>query len=174
MNDHIEAGAMRRLVLAILLLLLVRGNGVAQSDTARLEGTVRDSQGAVIAGSTVAAINTETNVKMEAMTDSDGSYVLTPLRVGTYTVEATAPGFRKVTRPQVILTVNQVAHIDLELEPGDINEVVQVTGGAPLVERDTSSVGQVINEQRIVDLPLNGRNFTQLATLVPGVDRKST
>jgi hypothetical protein len=154
-----------------MILLLLSENSFAQSDTARIEGTVTDTQGAVIAGATVAGINIERNFRIEASTDNDGGYVLTPLRVGTYSIEVTAPGFRKLTRPLVVLTVNQVAHIDLQVEPGDINEVVQVSGGAPLVERDTSSLGQVINEQKIVDLPLNGRNFTQLATLVPGVAR---
>ena len=161
----------RRTLLALTLLLLPGERSFAQSDTARIEGTVTDSQGAVIAGATVAGINVERNLRIEATTGSDGSYVLTPLRVGTYSIEATAPGFRKLTRSILALTVNQVAHIDLQLEPGDINEVVQVSGGAPLLDRDSSSVGQVINEQKIVDLPLNGRNFTQLATLVPGVTR---
>src|SRR5215831_1038257 len=161
----------RHAFLGLITLLLLSAKSFAQSDTARIEGIVTDIQGAVIAGATVAIINVERNLRVEATTGGDGGYVLTPLRVGTYSIEATAPGFRKLTRSTIVLTVNQVAHIDLQLEPGDINEVVQVTGGGPLVERDTSSLGQVINEQKIVDLPLNGRNFTQLATLVPGVTR---
>ena len=131
----------RRTLLALTLLLLPGERSFAQSDTARIEGSVTDIQGAVLAGVSVAVINIERNLRIEATTDSDGSYVVTPLRVGTYSIEATAPGFRKLTRSMVALTVNQVAHIDLQLEPGDINEVVQVSSGAPLVERDTSSLG---------------------------------
>src|SRR5215469_17468537 len=97
----------RHTLLVLTLLLLPVERSFAQSDTARIEGTVTDSQGAVIAGATVAGISIERNFRIEANTGSDGSYVLTPLRPGTYSIEATAPGFRKLTRSMVALTVNQ-------------------------------------------------------------------
>ena len=158
-------------VLSLLLLAGSAGSIFAQSDTGRIEGTVTDASNAVMAGATVTAVNTQTNIRSEAATNEEGHYVLTPLRVGTYTLEVSAQGFRKFEQKEIVLNVNQVARIDVKLEAGNVSEVVTVTGGAPLVESSTSSLGTVIQDKKIVDLPLNGRNFTQLATLVPGVTR---
>jgi hypothetical protein len=160
-----------RLAWCVALLLLTISPSFAQSDTARIEGTVTDVSGAVVPGATVTAINTETNVRTDAVSSDSGSYTIPALRVGAYTVEATAQGFKKFVKPDVVLQVNQVARIDAALEAGVVSETVTVSGGAPLVETSQSSLGQVINEQKIIDLPLNGRNFTQLAVLVPGVTR---
>lgn len=157
--------------LSLLLLASSAGSVFAQSDTGRIEGTVTDASNAVMAGAIVAAVNAQTNIRAEAKTNDEGHYVLTPLRVGTYTLEVSAQGFHKFEQKEIVLTVNQVARIDVKLAAGNVSEVVTVTSGAPLVESGTSSLGTVIQEQKIVDLPLNGRNFTQLATLVPGVTR---
>jgi len=157
--------------LSLLMLVSSAGSVLAQSDTGRIEGIVTDASGAVMPGAIVAAVNAQTNIRTEAKTNDEGRYVLTPLRVGTYTLEITAQGFRKFEQKEVVLTVNQVARIDAKLEAGNVSEVVTVSTGAPLIEASTSSLGTVIQEQKIVDLPLNGRNFTQLATLVPGVTR---
>ncbi|MGH9764752.1 MAG: carboxypeptidase regulatory-like domain-containing protein, partial [Blastocatellia bacterium] len=160
-----------RLACSVAALLLVSSICVAQSDTARIEGTVTDSSGAVVVGAKVVAENVATGIKTEAESNAEGLYVLTPLRIGTYKLEISANGFRKVSKPDITLEVNQIAKIDVALEAGSVDEVVQITGGAPLVETSTSSLGQVINGRDIVELPLNGRNFTQLATLTPGVTR---
>ncbi|MEW6734424.1 MAG: TonB-dependent receptor [Acidobacteriota bacterium] len=159
-----------RMLLSIALLLFTHCFCLAQ-DTARVEGTITDSTGAALSGASVVAINTETNRRVEATANIDGVYVLPALRIGRYTIEFSAEGFRKVVRSDVVLTVNQVAHIDALLETGSVNEVIEVSSGAPLIESSTSSVGQVINEKQVIDLPINGRNFTQLATLIPGVSR---
>lgn len=157
--------------LSLFLLASSAGSVLAQSDTARIEGTVTDASNAIMSGAVVTAINTQTNIRAEATTNDEGHYTLTPLRVGTYTLEVSAQGFRKFEQKEIVLTVNQVARIDVKLQAGNVSEVVTVTGGGPLVESSTSSLGTVIQEKKIVDLPLNGRNFTQLATLVPGVTR---
>src|SRR3989441_5755438 len=155
----------------MLLLLLVAGPLLAQNDTARIVGTITDRSGALVSGAAVAAVNMQTNARTEVTSQDDGTFVITPLRIGSYTVEVTAQGFRKFLRSGIILEVNQVARIDAQLDLGNISEVVEVKAGAPLIETETSSLGQVINDRKIIDLPLNGRNFTQLATLVPGVTR---
>jgi len=144
---------------------------LAQSDTARLTGVVTDTSGGVIAGATVTATETATNAKLETTTNADGVYVFPVLKAGTYLIEFSAPNFKKLSRPEVVLRVNQVLSLNAELEPGNITDVVEVTAGAPLVETASSSVGQTITGRQIIDLPINGRNFTQLATLTPGVTR---
>ena len=133
---------------------------LAQSDTARLTGVVTDTSGGVIAGATVTATETATNAKLETTTNADGVYVFPVLKAGTYLIEFSAPNFKKVSRPEVVLRVNQVLSLNAELERGNITDVVEVTAGAPLVETASSSVGQTITGRQIIDLPINGRNFT--------------
>jgi hypothetical protein len=144
---------------------------MAQSDTARIVGTVTDTTGSVVGGASVIVINTQTNVKLQTETQQDGSYVATPLQVGTYRVEVSAQGFKKFVKPDIILNVNDAAQIDATLQLGQGSETIVVSGGAPLVDTQTSEVGGLIDSKDIINLPLNGRNFTQLATLVPGVNR---
>ncbi len=159
------------LFFSVAMVLCVGVPLSAQSDTARIVGTVTDTSGGSVAGATVAAIHTQTAIRTEVKTQSDGSYVITPLRVGNYRIEVTSQGFRKFVKPDVVLQVNQVALIDAQLQVGSVSQEIIVSAGAPILDTETSSLGQVINDRRIVDLPLNGRNFTQLATLVPGVTR---
>ena len=163
--------ALRNLIACIAMLAIVAGPTFAQTDTGRIEGVVTDSTNAAIPGATAVAIHVETNERFEATSNGDGFFVITPLKPGNYTLEVSASGFKKVERPDIVIQVNQIARIDTELAAGDITEVVEITGGAPLVEVSSSSLSQVIEEKKIIDLPLNGRNFTQLATLVPGVNR---
>jgi hypothetical protein len=153
------------------MLAILVGPVHAQTDTGRIEGVITDSTNASVPGATATAVHVETNERFEATSNGDGFYVITPLKPGRYTLEVTASGFKKYERPDVVLQVSQIARIDAELAAGDITEVVEVTGGAPLIEVSSSSLSQVIEERKIVELPLNGRNFTQLATLVPGVNR---
>jgi hypothetical protein len=160
-----------RVVGSLASLLLTAGLAFGQSDTARVEGTVTDSVGAAIAGATVSVINTETNSRLETTTNEQGNYVAPLLKVGTYRVEVSAEGFRKNIQTNITLTVSQIAQINTQLDTGEISDVVEVTSSAPLVETSSAALGQVIEGKQIVDLPINGRNFTQFATLVPGVSR---
>jgi hypothetical protein len=161
----------KTLLTLFALFLIATDLSYAQSDTARIEGIVSDATGAVVAGASLKVTNVDTNISLTTVTNENGKYVLTPLRVGKYELEITAPNFRKHVQTNIELQVNQVARIDIHLEVGNVSEEVQVIGGTPLIESSTSSLGQVINGGQIEDLPLNGRNFTQLATLVPGVTR---
>jgi outer membrane receptor protein involved in Fe transport len=158
---------MKRVALA-LLLLLSSGIAHAQVTTADLVGTIRDSSRGVVPGAKVTLTNQATGVSRSATTGPDGNYIFTSLQPGIYTLAAEATGFRKVQRTGVQLQVNQRAQIDLDLEVG-LGETVLIEGTAPLLESQSSVLGSVIQEKQVQDLPLNGRNFVQLATLSPGV-----
>lgn len=166
-----RARAARALFLALCILACSAADARAQSDTGRIEGTVTDVNGAVVPGATVTATNAETSIGTSATADGNGFYSLPALKAGTYNLDVTAPGFKKYVKPGVVLTVNQVARVDAAVEAGAVSETVTVAGGAPLVETSQSSLGTVVTGRQIIDLPLNGRNALQLATLIPGVTR---
>ena len=156
---------------ALVLLVCALRPGVAQVATAELSGTVVDPTGAALPNAAVTAMNAATNViAREARTGGSGEYVMTLLPPGNYTVTVEAPGFRKLQQTGVTLQVNQRAQLDLRLEVGQVTETVEVQGVAPLLESQSSSLGSVIGEQFVSELPLNGRNFVQLAILSPGVN----
>jgi hypothetical protein len=146
----------------------------AQVESGSIVGTVRDSSGAVAAGAPVTVTNAETNIARQVKTNTIGEYVVTPLKVGTYVVSVAQSGFKTSVQTGIKLDVNQVARIDVTLAPGEVAERVEVTATEPLVEVDTSSIGQVIDENRVHELPLNGRNFMTLAYLSPGVNAGPT
>lgn len=154
---------------AAVVVLLIAAGALAQS-TARIEGIVTDNTGATLPGTTVTATNVETNVARTAVTGSDGAYTITPLAVGDYRVQFDLGGFQSKSVP-VTLTVNQVARIDTQLQLGGVSETMTVVADAPVIDKTTSYIGTVISEEMVENLPLNGRNFTQLATLSPGVTR---
>ncbi len=137
--------------------------------TGSIRGTVTDPAGAAVPGARVAAVNTRTNLSVGATTDADGGYLITLLPIGEYRLTVEAAGFKRFEQTNIALTTNQVAGINIKLELGTVAEKVEVTAGAPLVNTQTTEVGQLINSQQIVDLPLNSRNPIQLATLVNGV-----
>ncbi|MEY4167150.1 MAG: hypothetical protein RIR52_974, partial [Acidobacteriota bacterium] len=158
-------------ILGGLLLSLLLGvvQATAQVTTADLVGTVRDNSGAVVRNVRVTLTNVATNVARNVVTDESGNYVFTALQPGLYKLTAEADGFRRVERTGVELQINQRAQVDVELQVGAVGETVQITGSAPLLESQSSVLGSVIQEQQVQDLPLNGRNFVQLAVLSPGV-----
>ena len=153
----------------LLALLLWTVQATAQVTTADLVGTVRDNSGAVVRGVKVILTNVATNVSRNIITDESGNYIFTALQPGAYKLTAEADGFRRVERTGVVLQINQRAQVDVELQVGAVGETIQVTGSAPLLESQSSVLGSVIQEQQVQDLPLNGRNFVQLAVLSPGV-----
>ena len=157
------------MLLTFGLLLLLSFTTSAQVTTADLVGTIKDNSGAVVSGAKVTLTNVATSVSRSLVTDSSGNYVFTGLQPGGYTLTAEAQGFRKVERTGVELQVNQRAQVDVDLQVGAVGETVQITGSAPLLESQSSVLGSVIQERQVQDLPLNGRNFVQLAILSPGV-----
>ena len=141
----------------------------AQVDTATVVGAVQDSSGAVVPGASVTATEVNTNTKTSTRTDTAGNYVLTPLRIGNYSVAVEAQGFKKETRAGVVLQVQDRVRVDFALQVGALTEAVNIEAEVPVVQTESSSLGDVIGSRQITDLPLNGRDYTQLATLTAGV-----
>lgn len=142
----------------------------AQSDTARLQGTVTDAQGGAIAGAAVTVTNTGTGRAVSVTSTASGFYTISALPPGKYHLEIKNQGFNTATA-DFVLEVSQVQEIDLKLQPGTVATSVEVSAEVPLLDTSTSSTGEVIQGRQITELPLNGRNFTQLALLTPGVTR---
>ncbi len=141
-----------------------------QVESGRVVGTIRDSSGAVVAGASVTVTETATNVAHRVQTESDGAYVVTELKPGAYTVAVEREGFQKAIQAPFKLDVNQVVRVDITLVLGAVTQQIEVSAAEPLVETQTSSIGQVIDEERVHALPLNGRDFVELAYLTPGVN----
>ncbi len=152
----------------LLLLVLSAGLSWGQS-TSQLTGTITDSTGAVIEGAAVKASNAATGAERSTVSNDLGNYNIPFLPPGLYTINVQRDGFRAINRDNVRLEVNQTARLDFSLEVGAVSETVEVTGAPPVLESESSSLGQVIDTKPIIDLPLNGRNFVQLAILSPGV-----
>jgi Carboxypeptidase regulatory-like domain/TonB dependent receptor len=138
-------------------------------NSAEITGSASDSSGAMIAGVTVTMTNTATNQARKVTTNSAGAYDAPYLVPGIYDVTAEIAGFKVTARKGVELQVGDTARIDFVLQVGEVSEQVLVTGGAPLVNTENAEVGTVIDNKRIVELPLNGRNFLSLIALSPNV-----
>jgi hypothetical protein len=140
----------------------------AQAPTGEFTGTVTDPSGAVVSGATVTVTNPATNFQRAVKTSASGLYVLSALPPGVYNIRAEMAGFQTQVRTGLELQVGQITRIDVALKVGSVAEVIEVTGGAPVLETESTSIGTVIENRRIVELPLNGRNYLQLASLIPG------
>lgn len=160
---------MKRILCGVALLLLLSLAPLqGQTNSGSIVGTVTDPSGGAISGASILVTNMDTNIAVKATTDASGDYVVTPLNVGRYSVTVEAQGFKKTVRPDITLNVQDRLRVDAQLEVGSINDTVEVTAAAPTIETDTSYLGEVVESQRIVDLPLNGRYFTRLAVLTAG------
>src|SRR5579863_5797474 len=158
------------LSLALLILWSNFSLPVHAADiTATISGTLRDSTGAVVSRANVSVTNTGTNASRSSVTLSDGSYLFTLLPIGTYRVTVEQTGFRKYVRDGVVLNVNQNARLDVTLNVGTSNQVVEVTGDVTQVDTVSATLGNVETERRINDLPLVERDAFQLGLLQAGV-----
>jgi hypothetical protein len=156
--------------LACCLLVLSSTPASAQTVVGRVSGTVSDASGAVVPGAAVTVTNAATNLVRTAATDADGFYTVTNLPVGTYAVTAESQGFKRAEQRGVALTADARLTIDLALEPGQVTETVQVsTALGETVNNTSGEVARVIDSQQVQNLALNGRNYIQLLTLIPGV-----
>ena len=153
----------------LLIILGACGVLLGQSELATLTGTVTDSSGGILRGVSVTVTHEATNQSTAVTTNEGGRYTAPSLKPGVYTIAASNPGFKKFLNSGVTLQVNSTTRLDITLAVGDVAEQVTVTGDAPLLEADSSNRGAVIDERKIVELPLNGRDYNQLATLSPGV-----
>jgi hypothetical protein len=143
---------------------------LAQVDTARLQGTITDSSGAALAGATIAVTNIDTGRETNVTANDLGYYTVSALPPGHYRVEVTEKGFKKVSRA-LELQVAQVAVADFRLDIGEVTQTITVDAGSPVLNTQDSAIGEVVEGRQIAEMPLNGRDFTQLALLVPGVTR---
>ncbi|GAC1632700.1 MAG: hypothetical protein NVS9B14_06260 [Candidatus Acidiferrum sp.] len=141
----------------------------AQETTGSIRGTILDASGGTVFSATVTATQAETGLTRTATTDAAGAYVIVALPVGHYRVEADAKGFRKFVQEGVTLDVNQTATVSIRLAVGGGSDKVEVHADAILIEATNTSLGKTVQEREILDLPLNGRDFTQLGILQPGV-----
>jgi hypothetical protein len=137
--------------------------------TGSITGLITDQSGAVLPGVTVEATNAATGQLRNSVTAADGFYTLPLLQPGSYDVKATLAGFKPVVHKGMDVSVGDTTRVDIKLTVGGLEESVTVSGEAPLVETSHSTLGITIDQQKVVELPLNGRNFTQLGTLIPGV-----
>ena len=156
----------RYLILAALLFAL--HSLLAQQDTGVITGQVLDESGAPIANASVEVKNTGTGIVSRVSTGQEGSYTTQPLRIGTYSVTVEAKGFKRAIREDLTLNVQDRLRVSFTLPVGDMQQSVEVVAEAPLLQSETSSLGQVVDTKKMVDLPLNGRNFIQLITLSTG------
>ena len=161
----------RLVVLATVLAALMAGPGslAAQTTTGAITGVVRDADGRVVPGATIRARHEGTNVAADTVSDAQGLYSLRGLAVGRYTVSAELAGFQTFQSPDVVVRVNDEVRLDVSLRVGAVTETVTVSGSARVVDTNSSTLRTVVDQQRIENLPLNGRNPTQLMTLVAGV-----
>src|SRR5688572_17699318 len=153
-------------VFAGMFVLITSASDVWAQVTAQISGTVRDQTGAVLPGVEVAVTQTETSATRTALTNETGSYVLSNLPIGPYRLEAALPGFRTYVQTGIVLQVNGSPVVNPVLEVGQVSEQVEVQANAALVETRSAGVGQVIENARILDLPLNGRNVIDLVSII--------
>src|SRR4051794_7572183 len=147
------------------LAVLACAMAFAQGTTATISGSVTDGSGSAIAGAKVTATSLQTNVTRDQSTQSDGSYSLLFLPIGTYRVEITAPGFKKFEQTGIVLEVNRNAKVDAVLQVGAVNETVEVTADAAVVETTNPALGQIVTNLEIDNMPLVNRDVYSLLTL---------
>ena len=161
---------MRKIVLMVVVaLLMLPVRGTAQVTTATLAGVVTDDSGAAVPGATVTVRATATDAARTIVTDGEGRYRFPGLDPGTYEVTVELQGFQTTRRSGLTLSVGQNAAVDLKLSVGRMEDVVTVVGEAPIIDTTRSSIAAVVDAQQIRELPLNGRDFSQLTLLQPGV-----
>ena len=158
----------RQILFAAFSMLCFAMFAAAQTETARIQGTVTDAAGAVVSGATIKVSSVGTGREVTVTSSQDGTFSVLTLQPGRYTVDVTAPNF-KTTRQEITLEVAQTAPLNVALEAGAVTETVTVTTDVPQVEATTSAVGETIQGRQITELPLNGRNVIELARLTPGV-----
>ena len=148
--------------------------GIAQVNVGSISGTVADPSGAAVVDATVILVNEQTGVTLQTSTGGAGNYLFTPLQPGVYQVSVEAAGFKRVERGGLLLQVADKLGVDFELEIGAVGEVVEVTAELPLLVTTNANVGQVIDRQKIMELPLPGRDTMRLVQLAPGVGGRTS
>src|SRR5258708_8496215 len=160
---------MWRSVVAALVALLVTSSALAQVPTGTILGTIKDGQGAVVAGAAVAATNLGTQFSRNTVTDAAGEYALRLLPVGNYKVEVSIPGFKTFTQTGIQLEVGRNARLDATIELGAVSETVSVVGDSPLVDTASAALTRTVGQNEVLNLPLVNRDLYQLLSITGGV-----
>jgi hypothetical protein len=156
-----------QVIIFTFALLCFGGVSLAQS-TATLQGTVKDEKGSVVPGAKVTVRNLATGIERTSQSDSDGNYQIASLPVGSYSIGVEASGFKRQLVSNMSVEVGRTIEKDFSLEVGTLEQNVNVTADTPVIETTTMSVGQVINQRTVQEIPLNGRHFVDLGLLIPG------
>src|SRR5579864_3334293 len=159
---------LRRLICAVFAMFF-SWSAAAQQITGSIRGTVVDPTGAAVQGASVSAMQTETTLTRTAITDRSGGYILLELPVGHYRLQVEGKGFQTYIRQGIILDVNETATVPVRLAVGAETQQIDVEADALLIQGTVTSLGKTVSEREVLDLPLNGRNFSQLGLLQPGV-----
>jgi len=166
-EDRMSSSMNSRMFVFVIALAL-SGLSFAQKDTGSIVGTVKDQTGALVANAKVTVTDVERGTQFATHTSDSGEFVASALKIGRYTVVVEHSGFKRAVSVPVDLDVQQRIVVNVTLQVGQAMESVEVTGAAPLLETETSGLGQVVDAKRVENLPLNGRNFAQLALLTAG------
>ena len=169
MNSELSSTIQKRLFCVVAATLLFGAPALPQSFTGRIVGAITDPSGGVVAGAEVRISNVATGWSATTRSNDDGNYVLTELPRGEYQMEVSSAGFKQFVRRGIQLSIGQQARVDVQLEIGSVAESVEVTADASLLETVDSVLGKVVDNKRIVELPLNTRNVFSLLFLTPGV-----
>jgi hypothetical protein len=152
-----------------LFLVFAIGSVLFAQTSGEITGTVSDTTGAVVAEAQVTVTNTATSQVRRVVTNATGNYSVPFLTPGVYQVRAEKTGFKSATRGEVNLQVGDIARVDFTVTVGEVSETIEVQAGAALLTTENAAVGTVIENRRILDLPLNGRNYLQMVALSPNV-----
>src|SRR5580704_16445198 len=169
MGPYRKSLCLSAVLTALLILLAIPV--VAQLPTATILGEAKDASGGVLPNATVTVTNVDTGLTRTVKTSDDGEYRFPELPVGRYEVKGEHAGFKIVTRKGITLEVTQQAVINLDFVVGSTDQQVVVTGEAPMINTQDATLGGTVNETKMTELPLNGRNYIDLALLQPGVDK---
>lgn len=159
---------------SVVLMLAWSTLAVGQTATGEVNGTVTDPNGAAVPGAVIRLINQATKTETEVTTNQSGRFIFVNVKPASYTLVVEIRGFKKTLTNPFTLGVSETITQNVALAVGEMSEVVEITAGSELVQSSSAELGSVINERTVQDLPLNGRNFTQLLTLTPGVTPVST
>src|ERR1700737_4788210 len=166
-NLRVVIAAVLQLALCLVLTGSFGARVSAQKTFGNISGVVTDASGGALEGAQVTLTNQETDAKLTQTTGSDGLYQFSNLLPGRYRIDVEKPGFKHTTQPDVVVQVQQTSSINLTMQVGDVSQTVEVSGETPLLQPDSSSLGQVIDERKTNEIPLNGRNVFNLITLSP-------
>jgi hypothetical protein len=167
---RLAVSRMVRGFLAVVVAILSVNFLHAQVDTGSITGIVSDPSGALVTGAKVTLTNEGTGISLSTATGADGVYNFSPVRIGSYKLEASAPSFKTEVQAHVTVDVSARVLINFKLQPGAVSETIEVNTTIPVLQAEDASVGQVVDQRNVNNLPLNGRNFTFLAQLAAGVN----